>query len=90
MHAPPTRNCATSWVPPRTTCPRCRPRRCCLPATAAASGLFGAPDHDVRATRELLGQPAIAGFFCNGEIGPVGGQTFVHGFTASLGLFVAR
>jgi small ligand-binding sensory domain FIST len=53
-------------------------------------GLFGGPDHDVRATRELLGQPAIAGFFCNGEIGPVGGATYLHGFTASLGLFVAR
>jgi small ligand-binding sensory domain FIST len=71
-----------------------------LPAPPAAAllfacngrgvGLFGAPDHDVRAARELLGQPAIAGFFCNGEIGPVGGSTFVHGFTASLGLFVAR
>jgi small ligand-binding sensory domain FIST len=71
-----------------------------LPALPAAAllfacngrgvGLFGAPDHDVRATRELLGEPAVAGFFCNGEIGPVGGSTFVHGFTASLGLFVAR
>jgi small ligand-binding sensory domain FIST len=53
-------------------------------------GLFGGPDHDVRAVRDLLGQPAIAGFFCNGEIGPVGQSVFLHGFTASLGLFVPR
>jgi small ligand-binding sensory domain FIST len=51
-------------------------------------GLFGGPHHDVRAARELLGQPAIAGFFCNGEIGPVGQSVYLHGFTASLGLFV--
>jgi len=29
-----------------------------------------------------------AGFFCNGEIGPVGGKTFVHGFTTVIGLFM--
>jgi small ligand-binding sensory domain FIST len=51
-------------------------------------GLFGRPDHDVSLTRELLHNPAVAGFFCNGEIGPVGKSTYLHGFTASLGLFV--
>jgi small ligand-binding sensory domain FIST len=30
------------------------------------------------------------GFFCAGEIGPVGGRTFLHGFTATLALFVAE
>jgi small ligand-binding sensory domain FIST len=52
-------------------------------------GLFGAPDHDARATRELLGPLPLAGLFCNGEIGPVGSATYLHGFTASLGL-IAR
>jgi small ligand-binding sensory domain FIST len=50
------------------------------------AGLFGAPDHDARTVRELLGPVPLAGLFCNGEIGPVGKSTFLHGFTASLGL----
>ncbi len=52
-------------------------------------GLFGAPDHDARTVRELLGPLPLAGLFCNGEIGPVGKRTFVHGFTASLALIAA-
>jgi small ligand-binding sensory domain FIST len=51
-------------------------------------GMFGMPDHDARLVHEALGGDAIAGFFCGGEIGPVGGQTFVHGFTATLALFL--
>jgi small ligand-binding sensory domain FIST len=53
-------------------------------------GLFGTPDHDAHAINEQLGSLPLAGFFCNGEIGPVGSQTFLHGFTASLGLFVKK
>ena len=53
-------------------------------------GLFGGPDHDARVTRELLGPLPLAGLFCNGEIGPVDGRTFIHGFTASLGLLAPR
>ncbi len=51
-------------------------------------GMFGAPDHDAAAVADRLGPLPIAGLFCNGEIGPVGGTPFVHGFTASLALFV--
>jgi small ligand-binding sensory domain FIST len=51
-------------------------------------GLFGAPDHDARALAAELGPVPAAGFFCNGEIGPVGGVPFLHGFTASIGLIV--
>lgn len=51
-------------------------------------GLFGAADHDARAVAERLGPVPLAGFFCNGEIGPVGGRPYLHGFTASLGLIV--
>ena len=51
-------------------------------------GLFGAPDHDARVLGEELGPVPVAGFFCNGEIGPVGGVPFLHGFTASIGLIV--
>jgi small ligand-binding sensory domain FIST len=50
------------------------------------TGLFGSPDHDARTVRELLGPLPLAGLFCNGEIGPVGASTYIHGFTASLAL----
>jgi small ligand-binding sensory domain FIST len=50
------------------------------------AGLFGAPDHDARTVREILGPLPLAGLFCNGEIGPVGPATYIHGFTASLAL----
>jgi small ligand-binding sensory domain FIST len=53
------------------------------------AGLFGAPDHDARTVREVLGPLPLAGLFCNGEIGPVGTTTFLHGFTASLALLSA-
>ena len=51
-------------------------------------GMFGEPDHDAATIAARLGPLPIAGLFCNGEIGPVGGTPFVHGFTASLALFV--
>jgi small ligand-binding sensory domain FIST len=50
-------------------------------------GLFGEPDHDSGVIGELLPGAAFGGFFCNGEIGPVGGTTFLHGYTASLAMF---
>jgi small ligand-binding sensory domain FIST len=50
--------------------------------------MFPSPDHDARAVSEAIGAPAVAGFFCGGEIGPVGGRTFLHGFTATLALFL--
>jgi small ligand-binding sensory domain FIST len=49
--------------------------------------LFGVPDHDARVVHDTLGAPALAGMFCAGEIGPVGGRSFVHGFTASVLVF---
>jgi small ligand-binding sensory domain FIST len=49
-------------------------------------GLFGAPDHDASTVQQLIGAVPLAGLFCNGEIGPVGSRTFLHGFTASLAL----
>ncbi len=51
-------------------------------------GLFGTPDHDAGLVAEILDGVPAAGFFCNGEIGPVGRKTFVHGFTATIGLLV--
>jgi small ligand-binding sensory domain FIST len=51
------------------------------------SRLFEEPDHDASLIREVLGPIPIAGLFAMGEIGPIGGQNFVHGYTASVVLF---
>jgi small ligand-binding sensory domain FIST len=52
------------------------------------TNMFPSRDHDARAVGEALGGDALAGFFCAGEIGPVGGRPFLHGFTATLALFL--
>jgi small ligand-binding sensory domain FIST len=52
------------------------------------AGLFGTPDHDARTLADFLGPIPTAGFFCNGEIGPVGARNFLHGFTASIALVI--
>jgi small ligand-binding sensory domain FIST len=57
--------------------------------TGRGSGLFGRPDHDPGLFQELLGPTPLGGFFCNGEIGPVGGTTFLHGYTSAFALFRA-
>ncbi len=43
--------------------------------------------HDAGVLREVLGDIPVAGCFCGGEFGPVGGKNFIHGFTASIALF---
>jgi small ligand-binding sensory domain FIST len=52
------------------------------------SHMFSLPDHDALAIEDTLGAPA-GGFFCAGEIGPVGGRNFLHGFTATMAVFPA-
>jgi len=49
--------------------------------------LFAEPNHDASAVRGEAGPVPLAGFFAQGELGPVGGQNFIHGFTASVALF---
>ncbi len=49
--------------------------------------LYGESNHDSECFREFLGDIPLGGFFCNGEIGPVGGTTFLHGYTSSFGIF---
>jgi small ligand-binding sensory domain FIST len=49
--------------------------------------MFGRPDHDAGVVAELLGTVPMAGAFCAGEVGPVGGRNFLHGFTASVAVF---
>ena len=49
--------------------------------------LYGRPDHDTSLFEGALGSIPLGGFFCNGEIGPVGGTTFLHGYTSAFALF---
>jgi len=63
---------------------------CLCSCNGRGRGLFNAPDHDARMVQDLLGPMGVAGFFCNGEIGPVGEKNFLHGYTASLALFVKK
>ena len=49
--------------------------------------LFEGPDHDAAVVFEALQRAPVAGMFCAGELGPIGGRNFLHGFTASVVLF---
>ena len=51
------------------------------------SQMFSVPDHDASLLETALGGAPAAGFFCAGEIGPVGNRSFVHGFTATMAVF---
>ena len=50
--------------------------------------MYGRPDGDISMVRQALGSTVpVSGFFCGGELGPIGGANFVHGYTASLVIF---
>ena len=51
---------------------------------------FGEPDHDSGMATRYLGGVAIGGFFCAGEIGPINGQSWLHGYTSVLSVFRPR
>jgi small ligand-binding sensory domain FIST len=61
---------------------------CCC--NGRGKNLFGRPNHDAEMVQRQLGPFGLTGFFCNGEIGPVGARNFLHGYTASLALFVKK
>jgi small ligand-binding sensory domain FIST len=48
-------------------------------------GLYNRPNFDSRLFTRYLNVP-LSGFFCNGEIGPVGNTTFLHGYTSVFGI----
>jgi len=50
-------------------------------------GLYGHPDFDSQLFNRYLRDIPLSGFFCNGEIGPVGGATCLHGYTSAFGIF---
>lgn len=49
-------------------------------------GLYQEPDFDSRLFNRYLGQVPLSGFFCGGEIGPIGSTTFLHGYTSVFGI----
>ena len=63
---------------------------CLCSCNGRGSHLFNMPNHDADLIQNRLGPFGLAGFFCNGEIGPVGDRNYLHGYTASLALFVKK
>ncbi|HVF06899.1 MAG TPA: FIST N-terminal domain-containing protein [Frankiaceae bacterium] len=53
------------------------------------ANLFPSADHDALLVGEHFAHAPVAGFFAAGEIGPVGGRNYLHGFTASIVAFGA-
>ncbi len=49
--------------------------------------LYDHPNGDIAVVQANLEGAHLAGFFCAGEIGPIGGVNFLHGHTASLAIF---
>ncbi len=50
--------------------------------------LFGRVHHDAHRVQQAFGPLGLVGFFCNGELGPIAGKNYLHGYTASVALFV--
>ena len=82
-----TRTCATRCAPdPRRRASAGAAGALLFTCNGRGSHMFEVPDHDASALEDALGAPA-GGFFCAGEIGPVGGRNFLHGFTATIAVF---
>jgi len=56
-------------------------------ASERGLGLFGEPNHDASEVSGAIDGRPVAGMFCSGEIGPVGGKNRLHRLTASMALF---
>ena len=63
---------------------------CLCSCNGRGKTLFSESNHDARLVQEHVGPIGLTGFFCNGEIGPVGSRSFLHGYSAALGLFVQK
>ena len=48
---------------------------------------YGEPNYDIGILQTYIPNISTSGFFCSGEIGPIGGSTYLHGYTASIGIF---
>lgn len=89
------RDAGTSAADLRSVLQRSRDRLGSSPPEAAllfsclgrGRSLYGELGHDSTIFYQVMGPVPMAGFFCNGEFGPVGGQSALHGFTSSFALF---
>lgn len=63
---------------------------CLFCCNGRGKSLFGRPSHDAALVLAHFDLAGLAGFFCNGEIGPVGEKNFLHSHTAALALFVKK
>ncbi|HVU08709.1 MAG TPA: FIST N-terminal domain-containing protein [Verrucomicrobiae bacterium] len=63
---------------------------CLCSCNGRGKNLFGRANHDAEIVQKQFGPLGLTGFFCNGEIGPVGEKSFLHSYTASLALFVKK
>jgi len=63
---------------------------CLFCCNGRGKNLFGRPSHDAALVQSHFDLPGLAGFYCNGEIGPVGQNNFLHTHTAALALFVKK
>jgi len=63
---------------------------CLFCCTGRGKNLFGRTSHDAGLVQDHFGPLGLAGFFCNGEIGPIGEKNFLHSHTAALALFVKK
>lgn len=63
---------------------------CLCSCNGRGQNFFNQPNHDAALVQDKLGPFGLTGFFCNGEIGPIGKKSFLHGYTASLALFVRK
>jgi small ligand-binding sensory domain FIST len=63
---------------------------CLCVCNGRGRNLFHRPNHDAGLVQQHLGPLGLAGFFCNGELGPIGDRNFLHSYTAALALFVGK
>ncbi|HVU27870.1 MAG TPA: FIST N-terminal domain-containing protein [Verrucomicrobiae bacterium] len=63
---------------------------CLCSCNGRGKNLFGRANHDAELVQKQFRPLGLTGFFCNGEIGPVGEKSFLHSYTASLALFVKK
>jgi len=62
----------------------------CFRSAGRTPSFYGSPDHESRVVRDLVGPSSLGGCFCNGEIAPLDGLMYVHGFTSAIVTFRPR
>jgi|TARA_B110000977_G_scaffold200920_1_gene293180 small ligand-binding sensory domain FIST len=63
---------------------------CLCDCIGRGTSLYGVPDHDVAIIHDTFSELPIVGLFCNGEFATSQNRTLLHGYAASLGLFVKK